>query len=76
MEKQGYIERRKLPHNAKNVYVFLTPSGRALKEVLVPLAEDINEIGVAGLDPADVATTRRVLFAIIENLAADEAAKD
>lgn len=72
MEKQGYIERRKLPHNAKNVYVFLTPQGRALKDVLVPIAEDINAIAVAGVDPADVAVARRVLLAIIENLAREE----
>jgi len=73
MEKAGYIERRKLPHNAKNVYVYLTPQGRALKDVLVPIAEEINAVGVAGVDPKDVATTRAVLLAIIENLARDEA---
>lgn len=73
MEKKGYIERRKLPHNAKNVYVFLTPKGRALRDVLVPLAEEVNAIGVAGLDGNDVVVARRVLLAIIENLARDEA---
>ncbi len=72
MEKQGYIERRKLPHNAKNVYVFLTSAGRALKETLVPLAEEVNALGVAGIESGDVAIARRVLFAIIENLARDE----
>ena len=76
MEKQGYIERRKLPHNAKNVYVTLTGAGRALKEVLVPLAEEINAISVAELDAKDVATTRRVLLAMIENLARDAAGQD
>ena len=48
MEDQGYIERRQLPTNKKNVYVYLTSKGRALK------------------------TTRKVLFAMIENLAHDE----
>ena len=47
MEKLGYIERRKLPHSRKNVYVFLTEEGRALKEKLVPFAEYINQIAVA-----------------------------
>lgn len=73
MEKQGYIERRKLPHNAKNVYVFLTSRGRKLRDVLVPIAEDVNAIAVAGVDPDDIATTRRVLLTIIENLARNEA---
>jgi len=73
MEKLGYIERRKLPHSRKNVYVFLTPEGRALKDKLVPLAEEVNEIAIQGVAPADVATTRRTLLAMIESIARDEA---
>jgi DNA-binding MarR family transcriptional regulator len=72
MEKLGYIERRKLPHSRKNVYVFLTDEGRALKEKLVPFAEYINQIAVANVTPAEVATTRKVLLSIIENLAREE----
>src|SRR6266850_5836929 len=37
MEQLGYITRRQMPDNRKNVYVFLTPKGRALKARLVPL---------------------------------------
>ena len=73
MEKLGYIERRKLPHSRKNVYVYLTDSGRALKKKLVPIAEEVNQIAVHGIDPADVATTRRTLLTMIENIARDEA---
>lgn len=72
MEQMGYIERRQIPDNRKNVYVFLTPKGRALKDKLVPLAEEVNRIAVAGLDPADVSRTRQLLLAVIENLARDE----
>ena len=74
MEQLGYVERRHLADNRKNVYVFLTPRGRALKEKLVPLAEDVNRVAVDGLDPADVVRTRKLLLAVIENLARDEAA--
>ena len=73
MEQLGYVERRRLADNRKNVYVFLTPRGRALKEKLVPLAEDVNRVAVTGLDPADVVRTRKLLIALIENLARDEA---
>jgi DNA-binding PadR family transcriptional regulator len=73
MEKLGYIERRKLPHSRKNVYVYLTDAGRALKKKLVPIAEEVNQIAVRGADPADVATTRRTLLLMIENIARDEA---
>ena len=73
MEQLGYVARRQMPDNRKNVYVFLTPRGRALKAKLVPLAEDVNGIAVAGLSAADIARSRAILLAIIENLASDEA---
>jgi DNA-binding MarR family transcriptional regulator len=72
MEQLGYVERRQLPENRKNIYVFLTPKGRALKEKLVPLAEEVNRVAVTGLNPADVAKTRQLLLAVIESLARDE----
>jgi DNA-binding MarR family transcriptional regulator len=71
MEKLGYVTRRRLPDNRKNVYVHLTPKGRALKTKLVPLAEEVNRIAVRGLAKRDVATSRTVLLAIIENLSSD-----
>ena len=73
METMGYILRKRRPENRRNVYVHLTPRGRALKAKLVPLAEDVNAIGVAGLPAADIGTVRRALIAIIDNLARDEA---
>src|SRR5437762_14185008 len=69
MERLGYIRRRRVAHNRRNVYVHLTAQGRALKSELVPLAEGVNEMGLAGIAAADIATTRRVLIAIIDNLA-------
>jgi DNA-binding MarR family transcriptional regulator len=74
MEQRGYVTRRQVAENRKNVYVFLTPLGRRLKRKLVPLAEDVNRIAVGGLVADDVARARRVLLAVIENLARDEAA--
>jgi MarR family transcriptional regulator, organic hydroperoxide resistance regulator len=73
MERLGYVKRRRLRGNRKNVYVHLTPKGRALKRKLVPLAEQVNEIGLRGLGARERATARRALLAIIDNLAADSA---
>ena len=73
MEKLGYVARKQMPSSRKNVYVFLTPAGRALKEKLVPLAEAVNRIAVRGVGAADIAVTRQTLLAMIENLALDEA---
>lgn len=71
MEARGWVARRQLAENRKNVYVFLTDAGRALKATLVPLAEQVNCLGVAGLSAEDVAAARRVLLAIITQLAQD-----
>ena len=73
MERAGYVERRHNPGNRKSVHVYLTRKGRALKRKLVPLAEDVNAIGIAGVTTQDVAVTRAVLLAIIANLAAADA---
>jgi MarR family transcriptional regulator, organic hydroperoxide resistance regulator len=73
MEQKGYVARRQMPDNRKNVYVYLTPRGRALKAKLVPLAEEVNRVAVEGLERAEVTRTRKVLLALLENLARDEA---
>ena len=74
MERLGYVERRQSEANRKNVYVHLTRRGRALRDRLVPMAEEVNRIAVARIAARDVARTRATLLAIIENLARDEAA--
>jgi DNA-binding MarR family transcriptional regulator len=74
MERLGYVMRRKLPDNRRDVHVFLTPRGRALKRTLVPLAEDVNRVAVERVAAADLAATRATLLAIIDNLARDTAA--
>jgi DNA-binding MarR family transcriptional regulator len=68
MEEAGHIERRQAPGNRKNVYVYLTPQGRALKKKLVPLAEDVNKVATRGVKADELATTRRVLLAMLDNL--------
>lgn len=71
MESLGYVTLKQLPDNRKNVYVFLTPLGKRLKKLLVPLAEDVNAVATQGLSAADIATTRRSLLVMIDNLAQD-----
>lgn len=68
MESLGYVRREQRPENRKNVYVHLTPKGRALRKKLVPLAIEVNEAAVRGIPAAKVETTRTTLLAIVENL--------
>jgi len=74
MEALGYVQRQQTPDNKKNMHVFLTVDGRALRDKLVPLAEEVNDIGVKGLSERDISAARKVLLAVIENLADDESA--
>jgi DNA-binding MarR family transcriptional regulator len=68
MEKRGYVKRRQVRDNRKNVYVHLTAKGRALERRLVPLARAVNRDAVRGLSAREVETTKRVLHALTENL--------
>ena len=72
MEALGYIERKRLPTNRKNIYVYLSEEGRALKNKLVPLALETNRLSTVGITQADLQTTRKVLLEMIENLAEDD----
>ena len=71
MEALGYITRKQIPTNKKNIYVHLTPAGHDLKKILVPMAVSTNQISINGLSAADVATARRVLLAMLVNLSED-----
>lgn len=71
MEALGYVSLQQRPDNRKNIYVWLTPLGRRLEKQLVPLAEEVNALALAGLSAAEVASTRRALLTMIDNLARD-----
>ena len=73
MEKLGYVTRRRISGDRKKIYVHLTPLGHALKERLVPLAEEVNEVALNGIAASDLATTRGTLLTMIKNLVEDEA---
>lgn len=71
METNGLIERRHLNGNRRKQHIFLTDKGKQLKDVLTPLAEEVNHVALAGVSDADVNATRRTLLAMIDNLAVD-----
>jgi len=74
MEKLGYVVRQEDSINRRQVRIFLTRKGAALRNVLVPLAEELNAMALQHIPEADVAVARRVLLAMIENLSTDEMA--
>jgi len=73
MEALGYVVRRKVRGNQRQVRVFLTSKGAALRSVTVGAAEDVNRVALTGIAKDDVAAARRVLAGIVENLAREDA---
>ncbi|SEG67645.1 MULTISPECIES: MarR family winged helix-turn-helix transcriptional regulator [Marinobacterium] len=71
MEANGLIERRHLNGNRRKQHIFLTDKGKELKDVLTPLAEEVNHIALAGVSEAESEATRKTLLTMIDNLAVD-----
>lgn len=69
MEKRGYVKRVRNADDKRKVNIFLTARGRALRNVLLPHAIDVNIRAVAGVPAEDVETVRRALHAMKRNLA-------
>lgn len=69
--EKGYVTRRHHSGNKRKFYVYLTPAGAALRDVLVPLAEQVNHLAVKGIPTDNIRIMRETLLAIIENLADD-----
>ncbi|MEX2454265.1 MAG: MarR family transcriptional regulator [Rhodospirillaceae bacterium] len=72
LEERGYITRRHHPGNRRKMHVYLTREGRALRDQLVPLAEEVNRIAVRGIPPEHIAILRETLLKMIENLTNDD----
>jgi len=72
LEKLGYVKRKNLKGNNRRQHAFLTKRGRDAREILEPLAFEVNEMAINGLSDKDVAMFRRFLIVTIENLAKDE----
>ena len=70
LQRAGLVKRVRSRVDRRTVHVHLTPAGRALESVLVPLAKEVQRAATRGLAPRDVAAFRRVLAAIQSNLRA------
>jgi DNA-binding MarR family transcriptional regulator len=71
IDSQGYKTREHMEGNRKNIYVRLTPAGKALKRSLIPMAEEVNAMAMKGVPDADIETTRRALLVMLDNLTED-----
>jgi DNA-binding MarR family transcriptional regulator len=68
LERQGLVKRRSDAGDARARTVWLTDAGRKVKKVLVPAARGMVERLTAGIDEADMITTRAALRRMFANL--------
>jgi DNA-binding MarR family transcriptional regulator len=68
MEKAKLIRRVRSETDKRKVHIFLTPKGKRLRGVMLPLAREVNEIATKGVPAADMAALRRALEQMIGNL--------
>ena len=68
LERDGLIRRQKHPTDRRQTLVYLTAKGRDLRDRTLHSARDINALAATGLDPDEVALSRRVLLRMIDNL--------
>ncbi len=71
MIRDGLVDRRAHPDDARSVRIYLTPRGRALREQLETLLEQETERALHGFDAGERAALIRMLDALSDNMRAD-----
>ncbi|WP_051299290.1 MarR family winged helix-turn-helix transcriptional regulator [Marinobacterium litorale] len=71
MEAAGLVELRPIVEGKPRRVVYLTKRGRELRDILEPLAKEVNDIAVAGMEHEEVVLIRNLLLRIHTNLAMD-----
>ena len=70
MEKAKFIRRVRSETDRRKVHVFLTQKGRRLRDVMLPLAKEVNDIATGGVRAAELEAVQATLRRMIDNLQA------
>ncbi|HZZ37023.1 MAG TPA: MarR family transcriptional regulator [Caulobacteraceae bacterium] len=73
LERSGFVRRAPSEADRRKVHVYLTPKAQRLKSELMPLVAEVNVLATRGMKPGDVATLRRLLAKVADNLAEESA---
>ncbi|MEI6557096.1 MAG: MarR family winged helix-turn-helix transcriptional regulator [Rhodospirillaceae bacterium] len=68
MERRGLVERVRNTHDRRKVNIYLTPKGRALRDVLLPCSLEVNREATHGVAKAELAVAMDVLRRMASNL--------
>ncbi len=70
MEKRGLVVRVQNTGDRRKSNIYLTQPARALRELLLPTAREVNRTATVDLSRSEIETLKRILTKIRENLAA------
>jgi DNA-binding MarR family transcriptional regulator len=70
MATNGLIRRTRNTEDRRKVNIFLTASGRRLREQLLPLGAKVNKRATRGMSASEVQQLRRLLTRLLANLGA------
>lgn len=72
LEAKGYVTRKHPDGDRKKRIVQLTPAGRAIRNILEPLAEEVNATAMTGITAEQTELLRGALLKMAVNLDQDE----
>ena len=72
MVRDGLVTRTRSSEDKRRQVIALTTRARALKAQLLPLAQEVNALAGAGLEPGEQARFLAMIAAMTANLLADE----
>ncbi|AFL99458.1 MULTISPECIES: MarR family winged helix-turn-helix transcriptional regulator [Desulfitobacterium] len=70
MEKHNLVVRTRHPHDRRTNLIYLTETGRNLKDGLMAMGDKTNKETTQGVDPEDLVICIKVLQKVIDNLSA------
>ena len=71
LERNGLIRRQRNEKDRRTINIFLTETGSALKQDLLPYALEVNAVATAGLTPEEMTQLHGILSKIRDNLASE-----
>ena len=71
LERNGLIRRQRNDKDRRTINIFLTETGKALKQDLLPYALEVNAIATAGLTSGEIAQLHMILSKIRDNLSSE-----
>ena len=71
LQRKALVNRQRGDRDAREVQLALAPDGRAMTEKIIPLAVAYEARLITGLSPSEVATLKRLLLKLFDNMADD-----